>query len=118
VRAALQLEPCRPVPEIGAGAIVLMRCEYLRLMRMIRKSETCWQWLGSLNKLGYGAFHWGDYRWFAHRFVYTVFAGAIEDGKVLDHTCLNKSCVNPDHLEQVTQGENMRRYNGRITVEV
>lgn len=41
--------------------------------------------------------------------VYELFKGKIGDGLVLDHLCRNRVCVNPDHLEQVTIGENVRR---------
>jgi hypothetical protein len=48
----------------------------------------------------------------AHRFAYLEFVGPIPDGLVLDHLCRNKKCVNPDHLEPVTNAENLRR--GRV----
>lgn len=33
----------------------------------------------------------------------------LKDSLVIDHLCGNRSCINPDHLEQVTQSENIRR---------
>lgn len=44
-----------------------------------------------------------------HRLVYEHRRGPIPDGLVLDHLCLNKSCCNPDHLEAVTNAENILR---------
>ena len=59
----------------------------------------CWWWMGSLNSSGYGQ----------HRRVYETLVGPIDEGLVLDHLCLNPQCVNPDHVEPVTQSENLRR---------
>lgn len=47
----------------------------------------------------------------AHRFSYEVVKGKIPDGLVIDHLCRNSKCVNPDHLEPVTQKENIIRGN-------
>lgn len=65
----------------------------------------CWLWTGSLNSDGYGRFN-GK---LAHRRTYLEVVGPIPDGLVLDHLCRVRNCVNPDHLEPVTQRENMRR---------
>ena len=46
---------------------------------------------------------------FAHRWAYQNLVGEIPDGLVLDHLCRNPSCVNPDHLDVVSQRENIVR---------
>jgi hypothetical protein len=43
----------------------------------------------------------------AHRFAWLIATGELLDGMVINHKCCNKLCVNPDHLEQVTQRQNM-----------
>lgn len=70
----------------------------------------CWDWLGS-DRSGYGRLWQPGVRKHlrAHRFAYQLLVGPIPDGMVLDHLCRNKGCVNPDHLEPVTQSENIRR---------
>lgn len=67
----------------------------------------CWEWQKFKSK-GYGKLR--NLR--AHRFSYEMMVGPIPEGKVLDHICKNPSCVNPDHLEPVTQFENIMRGEG------
>ena len=49
----------------------------------------------------------------AHRFSYETFVGPIPEGLQIDHLCSTRRCVNPDHLEPVTQQENLRRRDAR-----
>lgn len=69
----------------------------------------CWQWTGSCDKDGYGKFRFNNRHFRAHRFVWELLVGPIPDGLVIDHLCRNTGCVNPDHLEPVTNEENLRR---------
>lgn len=70
----------------------------------------CWFWMGAgLAGNGYGQFWDGEKRVGAHRFSYELHKGPIPDGYGIDHSCNIGSCVNPDHLDAVTQAENMRR---------
>lgn len=48
----------------------------------------------------------------AHRLAYEAVKGPIPAGLQIDHLCRVRNCVNPDHLEAVTQQENVRR--GRV----
>lgn len=73
----------------------------------------CWLWLGATDgRKGYGRVNIAksnkSHRQ-AHRLGYELYKCPIPDRLVLDHKCRNPSCVNPDHLEPVTQLENMRR---------
>ena len=65
----------------------------------------CWVWLGGIAKNGYGKIS-GQ---LAHRVSYTERYGAIDNSLQLDHLCRNRCCINPDHLEAVTQRENILR---------
>lgn len=72
----------------------------------------CWLWRGAPTKAGYGRMSVGgrDGRETgAHRVAYELLRGPIPTGLVLDHLCRTQLCVNPDHLEPVSQGENIRR---------
>lgn len=69
----------------------------------------CWIWTSGTNDQGYGRFLVGGRLVQAHRFSYQTFKAELIEGLVIDHLCRNTLCVNPDHLEQVTQDENMAR---------
>lgn len=69
----------------------------------------CWVWQRAKTKAGYGQVPVGGRMLYAHRVYYEDDVGPIPDGLVLDHLCRNPACCNPDHLEPLTQAENMRR---------
>ena len=73
------------------------------------KSDSCWLWTGTLDTCGYGQIKSKGKTLKAHRFAYELLVGPIPDGLQLDHLCRVRNCVNPDHLEPVTQTENVRR---------
>lgn len=72
----------------------------------------CWIWTASRGGHGYGYGQFGIASGKmvpAHRWSYEHFVGPIPDGLVVDHLCRRIECVNPEHLEAVTQRENLRR---------
>ena len=69
----------------------------------------CWLWTAHENGLGYGQFYYKGKPRGAHRVSYQLYVGEIPEGLVLDHLCRVTNCVNPDHLEPVTQKENLMR---------
>ena len=74
--------------------------------------DSCWEWIGTTHKEGYGAIRVGGHgsKWVgAHRVMYELFRGKIPDGLTIDHLCRNTRCVNPDHLEAVTMRVNVLR---------
>lgn len=80
-----------------------------RLARYVEVDGECIVWTGAKQN-GYGTLHPPEGRsQRAHRLVWEEFVEPIPDGLVLDHLCGNKACVNPDHLEPVTQGQNVLR---------
>ena len=76
-------------------------------------TETCWLWTGAKDKKGYGVFRFSGSVWLVHRLFYTYLVQYLDTRLVLDHICEIKNCVNPDHLEEVTIGENVRRSHSR-----
>lgn len=86
-----------------------------RIMAGVRiDPETeCWVWTGATSGNGRG----GDYPRMSldgatvavHRAAWINRNGMIPPRKQLDHRCRCRRCVNPDHLEMVTQRENIRR---------
>ena len=72
--------------------------------------DGCWEWTAAKDPHGYGRVRRvGGGAGMAHRVVYELLRGEIGREMVLDHLCRNTSCVNPDHLEPVTNDENVRR---------
>lgn len=76
----------------------------------IDEATGCWLWTSAKDRDGYGTFFEGrglEQR--AHRFAYKHFVRPVPKGLVLDHLCSVKHCVNPEHLEAVTNRENILR---------
>jgi hypothetical protein len=87
----------------------------------VEQTDGCWIWHGFVHaKKGYG--HHGVDS--AHRFGYELLVGPIPAGLVLDHlchnadpecpggACIHRRCVRPDHLEPVSNRENILRGKG------
>lgn len=72
-------------------------------------SDGCWEWGGYIGTHGYGSITYKNERLLVHRLAYETMKGPIPADKVIDHLCRNRWCVNPDHLEVVTQRENVHR---------
>lgn len=69
----------------------------------------CWEWIGRLNRNGYGRIRHRGREPVAHRAVYEELVGPIKAKLVLDHRCRMRACCNPAHLEPVTARTNTRR---------
>lgn len=88
-----------------------------RFWSKVDASGPCWEWTAGVGVGGYGRFALSRLNdktrcVYAHRYSYELLVGEIPEGLVIDHLCRNRKCVNPDHLEPVTQQENVLRGNG------
>lgn len=82
----------------------------VRFWPKVQQTDSCWLWIGGLDSKGYGQFRVDSSRKIvAHRFAYMLLIGDVPSGMVLDHLCRVRRCVNPEHLEPVTDAENIRR---------
>lgn len=92
----------------------------------VANESGCWIWQRHFNNQGYGSGSFGRLGYtgqqLAHRVLYAQRYGPIPDTVVLDHRCHSedsscpggldcphRQCVNPEHLEPVTQLENVHR---------
>ena len=103
----------------------------ITLARFMCKIEVqpngCWRWTGKPNRQGYGRFWLDGKSRYAHRIAHEHFIGPIPDGYEVDHLCHTRDASCPggicdhrlcvrwtdDHLEAVTERENVMRSRGR-----
>lgn len=83
-----------------------------RIMQNTDRSGACWLWTRSCNGKGYAEIKLAGRRHGVHRLAYELLVGPVPEGLVLDHLCRVRRCVNPDHLEPVTNRENLLRGEG------
>lgn len=70
----------------------------------------CWRWCGRIDSRGYPRTDSG----LAHREIWEEAHGrALETQEQLDHLCRRRDCVRLEHLEVVTQSENLKRRSGK-----
>ena len=68
----------------------------------------CWEWIGSLQKNGYGRFHIDPKnKPHAHRAIWIMVNGEIPKGLFVLHECDNPKCVRLDHLRLGTRQDNV-----------
>lgn len=81
------------------------------LLQRCNKTDSCWIFIGSLDKDGYGQVHSAITAknlkcTRAHQMAYLTWKGEFDRKLFICHTCHNPSCINPDHLYAGTALEN------------
>ncbi|MEH0542985.1 HNH endonuclease signature motif containing protein [Streptomyces sp. B21-105] len=81
------------------------------MSRIDQQPGGCWLYTGALMADGYARVKDAstDHALLVHRVTYEALVGRVPVGLVLDHLCRVRHCVNPQHLEPVTDAENIRR---------
>jgi hypothetical protein len=80
-----------------------------RFWKKVRKTESCWVWIGSRAGGTYGDIHKGHGKNIkAHIASWIMHFGPVPEGLKVLHRCDNYPCVRPDHLFLGTQVDNMR----------
>lgn len=69
----------------------------------------CCEWKGTKTSKGYGVITLDGKQYRVQRLAVLLSGRKIPKGMVTDHLCRNRACINPDHLEVVSNVENVMR---------
>lgn len=72
-----------------------------------KNQKNCWVWNGCKDKKGYGALKIRSKNYQLHRIVFEVKFGEKIGIETIHHKCSNTSCINPDHLQKISNRENV-----------
>lgn len=88
-----------------------------RLLRRRRVTDDgCWLWTLA-GTSGYGSVDHDGRTILVHRLAYELWVGPIPTGQTIHHRCAQRLCFNPEHLEAVTQRQNMGEMFARTYYE-
>lgn len=72
----------------------------------VQGQHECWEWLGHLNRYGYGQVKHQRKTRTAHRVMWFLIHGSFPESLIL-HSCDNRKCVNPNHLRLGSAQDNV-----------
>lgn len=99
---------------------IIPEADARRFMRYVKKTPSCWNWVGHKNwyymaAKEYGIFSLKGKRTLAHRASYVLFMEPISGDLVVHHRCENTICVRPSHLQAMTQSNHHHLHDSQRT---
>lgn len=88
---------------------MMLATSLVKIIANTDRAGDCWLWTAGRFASGYAQMRHNGTVSRVHRVSYELAYGPIPAGLVIDHLCRVKNCVRPDHLEAVTQQENLLR---------
>ena len=92
-----------------------------RFWSKVDSTGDCWVWTAYSRDGKYGSMKVRGDLFMAHRVAWVIAnRREVPTGLVIDHLCRNTHCVNPNHLEPVTERENLLRgetFNARQSAQ-
>jgi HNH endonuclease len=78
------------------------------LVKLGKRPEDCWQWLGQLTEEGYAIKTVNGQKTSAARWMWSMLFGSPPKAMKVIHTCANPACVNPAHMRLGSQADAVR----------
>lgn len=82
--------------------------QYLHTRSVRERGSGCWIWTRAINSGGRPVRKWAGAMVPVARWALSAALGRpLRDGMVAGHRCDRGQCVNPDHLEEISESQNL-----------